>query len=116
MDIKFLHQIPMTLSPHGNAKIDATPYRHTQKNTLPKTKDTSGKAKCNETGGILGATSSSELPRNWLQVYNSQCSASTNNSTGGRADPVFELIQQILCQKEENLFDLLTLKQVLPVS
>ena len=62
------HEIPVTLPPHDNAKIDATPYRRTQKSTLSKIKDTSGKAKsvvsylCNETGGILGATSSSELP------------------------------------------------------
>ena len=65
-------------------------------------KDTFGKPKpvvsylCSEKGGITGATSCSELPRNRRQVYNSQCSSASNNSSNssGRADPIFELIQQ----------------------
>ena len=38
-------EVPVILPPHGNAKIDTTPYRHTQKSTLSKMKDTSGKPK-----------------------------------------------------------------------
>ena len=39
------HEVSVILPPHGNAKIDATPYRRTQKSTLSKMKDTSGKPK-----------------------------------------------------------------------
>ena len=39
------HEVPVILPPHGNAKKDVTPYQHTQKNTLSKMKDISGKPK-----------------------------------------------------------------------
>ena len=95
-------EIPVILPPHGNAKLDMTPYRRTQKSTLSKMKDTSGKPKsvvsnlCSEKGGITGAASYSELPRNRRQVYNSKCLSASNKSSNssGRADPIFELIQQ----------------------
>ena len=95
-------EVPVILPPHGNAKIDTTLIRCTQKSTLSKMKDTSGKPKSvvsylsSEKGGIIGATSCSELPRNRCQVYNSQCLSASNKSfnSSGRADPIFELIQQ----------------------
>ena len=95
-------EVPVILLPHGNAKHDNTPYRRTQTSTLSMMKNTTGKPKsvvsylCNEKGGIMGAASCSELPRNRRQVYNSQClSASSKNSNpSGRADPIFDLIQQ----------------------
>ena len=80
------HEIPVILPPCGNAKMDMTPYRRAQKSTLSIMKDISGKLKsvifylCNEKGGITGATSRSELPRNRRQVYNSKCLSTSSNS------------------------------------
>ncbi len=60
-------------------------------------KETAGKPKSvvsalqNAAGGIVGASSVSELPRNRRQVYNSQRSSS---HAGDKVDPIFELIQQ----------------------
>lgn len=98
----YIRDVPVILPPHGNAKIDTTPYQRTQKSTLSKIKDTSEKPKSvvsylsSEKGGIIGATSCSELPRNRCQVYNSPCLSASNKSfnSSGRADPIFELIQQ----------------------
>ena len=95
------HEVPVVLPPHGNTKIDATPYQRTEKSTLSKIKDTSGKPKsvvsylCSEKSVVTGATSCSELPRNRRQVYNSQYLSASNNSSNssGRADPIFELMQ-----------------------
>jgi len=46
-----------------------------------------------EPGGILKANSASELPRNRRQVYNSH-HKSTTSSDSGKADSIFELVQQ----------------------
>lgn len=45
-------------------------------------------------GGILGASSSSEIPHNRRQVYNIQHSSCFQKTTT-KADPIFELIQQL---------------------
>ena len=82
----YLFEVPVILPPHGNTKIDTPPYQCTQKSTLSKMKDTSSKPKsvvfylCSEKGGITGATSCSELPRNRQQVYNSQCLSASNKT------------------------------------
>ena len=59
-------------------------------------KETQGKPKVvvstihGEVGGVLGANSASELPRNRRQVYNQQASARKSD----KVDPIFELVQQ----------------------
>ena len=69
---------------------------------LSKMKKTAGKPKYviskvfDEAGGMLGASSSSEIPRNRRQIYNIQHSSVShgNIGTSGKPDPVFELLQQ----------------------
>ena len=46
-----------------------------------------------EAGGMLGVTSSSEMPRNCHQIYNIQHS-SVSHSTGEKPNPIFKLLQQ----------------------
>ena len=52
-------EVPVVLPPHGNAKNQVTPFRHTQKTTLDMLKQKSGKPKWvldavhNEVGGVL---------------------------------------------------------------
>ena len=59
-------------------------------------KETQGKPKVvvstihGEVGGVLGANSASELPRNRRQVYNQQASARKSD----KVDPIIELVQQ----------------------
>lgn len=96
------NEIPVVVLPHGNAKRVSSSYRRTQKSTLSQMKKTAGKPKAvvsklfNEAGGMLGATSSSEIPRNRRQVYNIQQSSVSHSSisTSGKPDPIFELLQQ----------------------
>lgn len=93
-------EVPVVIPPHGNSKKTFSSYRRTQKSTLDKIKKTAGKPKNvvsalhDEAGGIIGASSASELPRNRRQVYNSQCSSLTCSRRGNTIDPIFELIQQ----------------------
>ena len=94
-------EVPVTLPPHGNAKKTVTSYHRTQKSTLLQMKEMSGKPKVivskihDEAGGIIGASSSSELRRNRRQVYNSQHGERLElNFSTGKVDPIFELIQQ----------------------
>ena len=84
----------------GNAKTaTSNPYHRTQKSTLEKLRDSEVKQKSviarvyDDVGGILEATSKSELPGNRRQVYNMQHSSASCTTTG-KADPIFELIQQ----------------------
>ena len=92
-------EVPVIIPPHGNAKKDSTSYRCTQKSTLSKIKEMAGKPKSivavlhDETGGSLGSSSASELPRNRHQVYNSK-SSSVSVVKPGKADPLFELVQR----------------------
>ena len=92
-------EVPVIIPPHGNAKKDSTSYRCTQKSTLSKIKEMAGKPKSivavlhDETGGSLGSSSASELPRNRHQVYNSK-SSSVLVVKPGKADPLFELVQR----------------------
>ena len=85
-------EVPVVLLPHGNAKNTTTQYRRTQKSTLSRLKEVSGKPKdvvsllYEEAGSVLEANSVSELPHDHRQVYNNQ------QSTG--VDPLFELVQQ----------------------
>ena len=96
------NEIPVVLLPHGNAKRVSSSYRRTQKSTLSKMKKTAGKPKdviskvFDEAGGMLGASSSSEIPRNRRQIYNIQHSSLSHGSIGtsGKPDPIFELLQQ----------------------
>ena len=70
-----------------------------KKSTLREMRETEGKPKSviakvyKNVGGVLEAASKSELPRNRRQVYNMQHS-SASCATAGKADPIFELIQQ----------------------
>ena len=43
-----------------------------------------------EAGGVLGASSTSQLPHNCRQIYNNQLCKSND----GKVDPIFEFIQQ----------------------
>ena len=96
------NEIPVVVLPHGNAKRVSSSYRRTQKSTLSKMKKTAGKPKhviskvFDEAGGMLGASSSSEIPRNRRQIYNIQHSSVShgNIGTSGKPDPVFKLLQQ----------------------
>ena len=95
------NEIPVVLLPHGNAKRISSSYHCTQKSTLSKMKKTTGKPKdviskvFDEAGSILGASSSSEIPRNRRQIYNIQHSSLSNCSIGtsGKPDPIFEWLQ-----------------------
>lgn len=77
----------------------SNPDHQTQKNTLSEIKETECTPKFvisklhNEVGGVLGAESNSEMPRNHHQVYNMQHSSGACPTTG-KADSIFELIQQ----------------------
>ena len=88
-------EVPVIIPPHGNAKKDSTSYRRTQKSTLSKIKEMTGKPKSavavlhNEAGGSLGSTSASELPCNCRQLYNSSVSV----VKPGKIDPLIELVQ-----------------------
>ena len=64
------------------------------KKTTGKPKDVISKV-FDEAGGILGASSSSEIPRNGHQIYNIQHSSLSHCSIGtsGKPDPIFELLQ-----------------------
>ena len=71
-----------------------------KKSTLAEIKESSGKPKSvvsllhNAAGGITGAMSASELPRNRHQIYNSQHSSACIKKCSDKADPIFELVQQ----------------------
>ena len=92
-------EIPVVIPPHGNAKKDLCRYQRTQKSTLSKIKNLSGKPKVvvstlyDEAGGMLGASSASELPRNRRQVYNIHHATPTSNANS-KIDLIFELVQQ----------------------
>ena len=94
------NEAPVLLPPHGNAKTaTSNSYHRTQKSTLKEIRETEGKPKpviskvYDEVGGILEATSKSELPCNHCQVYNMQRLSALCTPTG-KAGPIFELIQQ----------------------
>ena len=99
----------MVLLPHGNTKRAATIYCQTQKSTLSRIKEVSGKPKDlvsqthEEDGGVLEATSVSGLPHDRRQVYNNQ--QPTSKCTSG-VDPLFELVHQckIDLQPEDRKF------------
>ena len=95
------NEVPVLVPPHGNSRKDSCSYRRTQKSTLSRLKELSGKPKSivstlhDEAGGSLGASSASELPRNRRQVYNSQQHSLPSTSKSiGKVDPIFELVQQ----------------------
>ena len=96
------NEVPVVIPPHGNAKTNTSSYCRTQKSTIAKIKNSSGKPKSivssvfEEAGGSLNASSASELPRNRRQVYNSKRFPSSGNccSTSSKSDPIFELIKQ----------------------
>ena len=90
-------EVPVVLLPHGNTKRAATIYCQTQKSTLSRIKEVSGKPTDvvsqthKEDGGVLKATSVSGLPHDRRQVYNNQ--QPTSKCTSG-VDPLFELVHQ----------------------
>ena len=64
------------------------------KKTTGKPKDVISKV-FDEAGGMLGASSSSEIPQNRRQIYNIQHLSLSHGSIGtsGKPDPIFELLQ-----------------------
>lgn len=92
-------EVPVVIPPHDNAKKDICKYQRTQKSTLSRIKGMPKKPKLiiatlhDEAGGMLGASSASELPRNRRQVYNSHRVMSTS-IVNNKVDPIFELVQE----------------------
>lgn len=92
------NEVPVILSPHGNAKRSSSSHRRTQSSTL-KMKESKAKPKIvvsevhKEMGGSTEAKSASELPRN-RQVYNARQQSSSSNamdstaSGSSRSDPI----------------------------
>ena len=91
-------EVPVTKPPHGNAKKDLCKYQRTQKSTLTRIKKMPEKPKLivatldEKAGGMLGASSTSELPRNQRQVYNSH--RLMPSVVSNKIDPIFELVQE----------------------
>ena len=91
-------EVPVVMPPHGNSKRVSSSYRRTQISTLSSMKKIQGTPKVvisavhNEAGGVLGAKSSIELPRNRRQVYNQRSAAW--KKLDNKIAPIFELVQQ----------------------
>ena len=86
--------------PHGNSR-SANPYQRTMPSTLKLLKETQHKsakaaasAVARERGGLLGARSSGELPRDQKQVYNIRQQKEVHAAAKQKNDILFYLMEQ----------------------
>ena len=112
------HKIPV--KPHGNSKLRKQPFCRTHPSTMAlikkKAKNCAPKeavsAVYNKQGGIMGATSIGELPRNRQQISNVRSKIGTNSSicsAKGLRDPLFMVMEQSkLCESGDKFVRVVT--------
>ena len=110
----------VAIKPHGNSKIRKQPYCRTHPSTMAMIKEEaessspkdSVRTVYNKQGGIMGATSIGELPRNRQQVSNIRSKISSNSSicsAKGLRDPLFMVMEQSkLCEAGDKFVRVVT--------